>query len=83
MKVVNERYVIPSVERSFRVLEILAEEPEGISLADLSRMTEIPKSTLFRIMMTLQKCEAVTPPDGRQRFYLGKQLRVLGDHVES
>lgn len=75
----NDRYVIPSLERAFRILDILAEEPKGISLADLARKTEIPKSTLFRILVTLQKCEVVSAPDDQRRFRLGTHLWTLGN----
>lgn len=76
----TDRYTIPSLARAFRVLDILAEEPDGISLAEMARMTKIPKSTLFRILRTLQQCEAITPPDEHRRFHLGPQLLTLGNH---
>lgn len=75
----NERYVIPSLDRAFRVLGLLAEERRGLTLAELARTTDIPKSTLFRILVTLQKHHAVVAdPDGGA-FRLGSYLWKLGN----
>lgn len=75
-----DRYVIPSLDRAFLVLGLLASEPKGLSLAELARRTDIPKSTLFRILVTLQKhhCVATDRSDGR--FRLGSYLWELGTH---
>jgi DNA-binding IclR family transcriptional regulator len=75
----NERYVIPSLDRAFHVLGILANERRGLTLAELARATDIPKSTLFRILVTLQKHHAVvSDPDGGA-FRLGSYLWKLGN----
>ncbi len=74
----NDRYVIPSLERAVLVLGLLADEPKGISLADLARRTEIPKSTLFRILVTLQKHHCVAADPTGRTFRLGSHLWELG-----
>jgi DNA-binding IclR family transcriptional regulator len=75
----NDRYVIPSLERAIHVLGILADEHRGLTLAELARVTEIPKSTLFRILVTLQKHHCVVAdPDGGA-FRLGSHLWKLGN----
>lgn len=75
----NERYVIPSLDRAFHVLGILAAERRGLTLAELARVTDIPKSTLFRILVTLQKHHVVVAdPDGGA-FRLGSYLWKLGN----
>lgn len=75
----NERYVIPSLERAIQVLGLLASERHGLTLAELARATDIPKSTLFRILVTLQKhhCVAADPDGGA--FRLGSYLWKLGN----
>lgn len=75
----NERYVIPSLDRAFQVLDILATERRGISLADLARTTDIPKSTLFRILVTLQKHHCVVADPEGKTFRLGSYLWKLGN----
>ncbi len=75
----NDRYVIPSLDRAFQVLGLLARERRGLTLAELARVSGIPKSTLFRILVTLQKHHAVVPdPDGGA-FRLGSYLWELGN----
>ena len=75
----NERYVIPSLDRAFQVLEILASQQRGLTLAELARTTDIPKSTLFRILVTLQKHHCVTSDPEGGAFRLGSNLWKLGN----
>jgi len=74
----NERYIIPSLDRAFRVLELLEREPNGMSLAELKRRSGIPKSTLFRILVTLLKHHGVVLNEEAQTYRLGSRLWELG-----
>ena len=74
----KERYVIPSLERAFQVLDLLAAEPKGITLADLVRQSDIPKSTVFRILLTLKKHHVVVLDEASRRYRLGSRLWELG-----
>lgn len=71
-------YVIPSVDRAFEVLERLTTEANGLTLAELARRTAIPKSTVFRILTTLEQRQAVVWDDRSQTFRLGHRLWLLG-----
>lgn len=73
----SERYVIPSLDRAFRVLGLLS-DGQGYSLAELGRLTKIPKSTLFRILITLQKHHAVVWHEEERCFRLGSKMWELG-----
>jgi DNA-binding IclR family transcriptional regulator len=74
----NQRYVVPSLDRAIQVLDLLAREPDGQTLAELNRRTSIPKSTLFRIMTTLQLQECVEWTEEEGRYRLGHHLWELG-----
>ena len=74
----DERYLIPSIDRAFQVLDLLVQEPDGETLAELGRRTRIPKSTLFRILTTLQIHHCVQWSDQDHRFRLGHHLWFLG-----
>jgi DNA-binding IclR family transcriptional regulator len=74
----KQRYVIPSLDRAFQVLALLAEEPRGLSLADLGRRSDIPKSTLFRILTTLQMHRCVVWNEEQRGYRLGSRLLELG-----
>ena len=75
----SDRYIIPSLDRAFRVLDMLASEQHGITLAQLSRNSDIPKSTLFRILITLERHRCVQQ-DANGRFRLSSRLWELGSH---
>lgn len=67
-------YTVPAVHRAVQVLEILAGSHTGFSLADLSRQTGIPKSSLFRILLTLEKASIVQLDRARNIYNLGMKL---------
>lgn len=78
--------MVPSLKRAFRVLEELAKNGGGESLTDLSRKTDVPKSSLFRILTTLQKDHCVVLDDASKTYGLGPKLWELGnaylDHLD-
>ncbi len=74
----NDRYTIPSLDRAIEVLEVLSEEQEGLNLTELTRRTGIPKSTLYRILMTLRSRECVFFNEDRKTYRLGLRLWELG-----
>ena len=74
----NDRYVIPSLDRAVSVLELLGDASQGMSLAELVRQSSIPKSTLFRILITLQKRQCVVWDEHMHSYRLGSKLWSLG-----
>ena len=74
----DERYVIPSLDRAFAVLELLGNAKRGLSLAEMGRLSGIPKSTLFRILVTLQKRHCVVLDAESKSYRLGSMLWSLG-----
>ncbi|MEM1272018.1 MAG: IclR family transcriptional regulator [Bacteroidota bacterium] len=74
------RYVIPSLVRAIDVLDLLGQHKKGLSLADLDRMTDIPKSTLFRILVTLNAHHCVQLDEETNTSKLGSKLWELGSH---
>lgn len=75
----NGRYVVPSLDRAIEVLGLLAREHRALSLAELVRLSDIPKSTLFRILVTLQKHHCVVLDPDLQAYRLGSYLWQLGN----
>jgi DNA-binding IclR family transcriptional regulator len=74
-------YTVPAVQRAVEVLELLAGSHTGISLADLSRQTGYPKSSLFRILLTLEKASIVQLDRTRNMFTLGMKLIDWGNRA--
>lgn len=70
------RYRVPSVERAFRLLELLARHAEGESLGELVGESGFAKTTVFMILETLKDLGAIYDDGGR--FHLGISLIQLG-----
>jgi DNA-binding IclR family transcriptional regulator len=49
----DDRYIIPSVDRTFSVMEFLAREPEGKNITDIAEELNLSKNSVFRILKTL------------------------------
>lgn len=76
---VSDRYTVTAIDRAVDVLERLARHQEGVRLAQLAKETGIPKSTLFRIMSTLQARRCVVRDEERKTYRLGLKLWELGN----
>ena len=72
-------YTVPAIHRAIRVLEILAASHTGFSLAELARQTNIPKSSLFRILLTLEQSSVVLQDHARNVYTLGMKLIDWGN----
>ena len=48
-----EQYSIQSVDRAFQLLETISLHPQGVSLTELVRQTQLNKSTAFRLLASL------------------------------
>ncbi len=71
-------YTVPAIDRTVRLLEILSASPRGHSLAHLAEELDVPKSTLFRILHTLQEHAIVVEDPERKVFTLGMKLLEWG-----
>jgi DNA-binding IclR family transcriptional regulator len=54
---------IQSVERAFAILRTVAQYPQGIGVTELAARTDLHKSTVSRMLSTLEGVTAVTPSD--------------------
>ena len=56
-----------AVERALAMLEAVAQEPEGLTNAEISRKLQIPKSSASYILRTLEKQAYLNrdPADGK------------------
>jgi len=50
----QEQYLVAVIEKALHVIEHLVQYPQGVALKDLAKETGLNKSTLFRILYTLQ-----------------------------
>jgi DNA-binding IclR family transcriptional regulator len=73
---------VKALEKSLLILEILANSGGEIDLSTLNRHTQIPKSTLLRLLNTLKNHNFVLQDSQSRRFRLGWALIHLGKAAE-
>lgn len=74
----RSRYLIPMLERSLRALELLAQAPDGLTLAELSHQLDAPKSSVFNILATLEHHGYIRGHTGGGRVALTTKLYRVG-----
>jgi IclR family acetate operon transcriptional repressor len=75
----EDRSFLKVVAKTFRVIEVIAQHPEGIQLGELSRKCAgQPKATIFRILHTLKKLGYVQQDNQSAAYRLTRQVEWLG-----
>lgn len=74
----KSRYLIPMLERSMRVLELLSEAEEGLSLAELCQRLAAPKSSVFNILATLEEAGYLRAVNTTGKYTLTAKLFHIG-----
>jgi DNA-binding IclR family transcriptional regulator len=73
---------VKALDKSLLILEMLANTAGEIDLSTLTRQTQIPKSTLLRLLSTLKNHNFVLQDPKSRRFRLGWALIYLGKAAE-
>jgi DNA-binding IclR family transcriptional regulator len=71
----EKNYIVPSLKHSFTILEILANN-NGFTLQEISQKTLIPKTTVFRILYTLEQEGVIEKKD--DKYSIGFRVIKLG-----
>lgn len=77
----NETYLISSVDNALEVLLVLSLK-EGLSIRELSKELGISRSTLYRILRTLQHKDFVRQDVDTEKYSLGFKVFELGTSVK-
>lgn len=72
-----------SLARAFDVLEALAEHDTGASVADLAKVTGMPRSTVARLLASLFDVGAAARPHGERQWVLGPTIARLATGIDS
>lgn len=64
-----------SVRNAFRLLELLSGSPDGLRLARLVEAGELPKSSVHRILATLEDLDVVCRDDATANYHLTANWR--------
>lgn len=66
-----------AVERALAMLEAVAQEPDGLSNAEISRKLQIPKSSASYILRTLEKQGYLNRDGGNGKYRVGLKILSL------
>jgi DNA-binding IclR family transcriptional regulator len=72
---------VPTVHRTFRILEALAAAENGCGISELSHDLGLAKSTTFNILATLVALGYIYRTDSDNKFHLSLKLFSLGSAV--
>ena len=68
-----------TVLKTLAILELIANYPEGVNLAFIYRTLDIPKATVYSILQTLYKTDAIYYKDTKLKTYaIGSKLFSIG-----
>jgi IclR family KDG regulon transcriptional repressor len=73
----RERGGIQSLERAFTLLEEIARNRDGISLAELSKRVGLHNSTTFHLVKTMAALGYIQQAKGSKRYRIGRHLFTL------
>lgn len=73
-----EQYAVHSVDRTFQLLELLSLHPQGLSLTSLANMTELNKSTAYRLLASLCAHGYALKNSRTNTYHLSLKLFELG-----
>ncbi len=73
-----KKQFIPAIFRTVRVLEWLADNPDGGSLSEIARSLGLPVSTTHETLSTLVALRVVDRPANSIRYSLGVRLLEIG-----
>lgn len=73
---VSDKHSVPIIDRMMEILDQLERNAEGVSISDLTTQIGQPRTTVYRIMKTLQRHEVVRR-EGNGSYKLGSRLLRL------
>ncbi|MCK9508951.1 MAG: IclR family transcriptional regulator [Pigmentiphaga sp.] len=74
----SEKYLVPALDRGLRVLCEIGREEQGVGAPELARRLNMPRTTVFRLLATLEQLGFIErAPNGRD-FNLGMAVLRLG-----
>lgn len=66
------------LKKGFDMLELLTHHPQGVSLLEAIQMLQLSKTTVYRVLGSLQEMGYVTKNEITSRYHLTKKLLCMG-----
>lgn len=80
MSLQKPEQLVQSIDRAFDILEVLVENNDGLGVTEISKSLEIHKSTVYRLLATLQYRGYVKQND-EGKYKIGLKLFEIGSSV--
>lgn len=74
----HDRYFVPGLARGLRVLEIIAEADQPLTIAQIGKKLGVSRSSAFRITYTLKYLEFLSTDKSEKLYDLGPRVLGLG-----
>lgn len=74
----TERYTVPALERGLKVLAEFSREDSILGAPELARRLDLPRSTIFRILSTLESMGYLERSESGRDYRLGRAVLRLG-----
>ena len=74
----NFNYVIPMLKKGFDILEFITRYPDGITMLNIAEEMNLSKSTVYRLLGSLQQMGYISKNELTARYSLTKKLLNLG-----
>ena len=69
---------IQSIQRAFDILDVIDKQSAPSRAADIASQVELPRTTVIRMLDTLEKVGAIQRVPNSNTFYIGARLRNFG-----
>lgn len=76
----NERHSVPVIDRMMEILEQIEQHSDGLSITDLTANLAMPRTSIYRVLNTLQRHEIVRRGTNG-RYVLGPRLLRLASSL--
>lgn len=74
----DDPYKVPNLEKGLKILEVLVESQEGLTLQDIRAQVEVSQTTAYRILHTLIRMNYVYYIDHSKRYMISSKMLSLG-----
>ncbi len=74
----TSKYQVPNLNRALKILELLSQHPEGLTIAEITDMLKYPRNSVYRITATLCENKYIYRDEYSKIFRLTYKLLTLG-----
>ena len=74
----TDKYTVPGLERGLRLLCEFSRQEKHLSAPELAKRLDVPRSTVFRLLTTLERMGFVERNEGGRDYRLGMAVLRLG-----